>query len=230
MSTFVMIPGRGGLAWYWHRVVPLLEQAGHVALPVDLPADDDSAGFSEYADRVVERARGHHDVVLVASSLGGFTAPLVTARLPVDAVVLVNAMIPQPGETPGSWTDNTGADSARREAAERDGYEPAFDPGSHTSAAAYFMHDVPRDVMAAAASHQRPQSPRVFGSACDFASWPPVPIHVAVGRDDRFLPVDLQRRVALERLGIDIDELPGGHLIALARPVELADYLLTCVP
>ncbi len=29
MSTFVLIPGAGGAAWYWHRVVPLLRAAGH---------------------------------------------------------------------------------------------------------------------------------------------------------------------------------------------------------
>jgi len=31
--------------------------------------------------------------------------------------------------------------------------------------------------------------------------------------------------VARERLGLDIDEIPGGHLAALSRPVELADQL-----
>ena len=37
MSTFVLIPGAGGTAWYWHRVAPLLREAGHEAIPVDLP-------------------------------------------------------------------------------------------------------------------------------------------------------------------------------------------------
>jgi hypothetical protein len=31
--------------------------------------------------------------------------------------------------------------------------------------------------------------------------------------------------VAQERLGIAADELPGGHLVALSRPRELADWL-----
>jgi len=33
----VFLPGAGGLAWYWHRVVALVEEAGHNALAVDLP-------------------------------------------------------------------------------------------------------------------------------------------------------------------------------------------------
>jgi len=46
-----------------------------------------------------------------------------------------------------------------------------------------------------------------------------------VGRDDRFFPAEFQRQVARERLGIDVDEGPGGHLVALSHPVELADLL-----
>ena len=39
----LLIPGAGGSAWYWHRVVPLLEQAGLAVIAVDLPADDPEA-------------------------------------------------------------------------------------------------------------------------------------------------------------------------------------------
>lgn len=28
-ATFVLVPGAGGQAWYWHRVVPELEARGH---------------------------------------------------------------------------------------------------------------------------------------------------------------------------------------------------------
>ena len=98
MSTFVLIPGAGGAAWYWHRIVPQLREAGHQAIAVDLPASDDSAGLVEYAGIVAAAIGDRTDVVLVAQSLGGFTAPLVAAAVPVRAVVLVNAMIPVPGE------------------------------------------------------------------------------------------------------------------------------------
>jgi Asp-tRNA(Asn)/Glu-tRNA(Gln) amidotransferase A subunit family amidase len=47
---FVLIPGSGGAAtWYWQRVVPLLRDAGHEAVPVDLPGADPAAGLPEYA-------------------------------------------------------------------------------------------------------------------------------------------------------------------------------------
>jgi hypothetical protein len=46
-KTFILIPGAGGSAWYWHLVVPRLEQIGHEAVPVALPAADDAAGLPE---------------------------------------------------------------------------------------------------------------------------------------------------------------------------------------
>ena len=220
MSTYALIPGAGGAAWYWHRVVPLLQEAGHEAIAVDLPGDDDTAGLPEYTRLVVSAIGDRNDVVLVAQSLGGFTAPLVAAAVPVRALVLVNAMIPSPGETPGAWWDNTGAIEARTAAAEQGGYGTEFDE------TIYFLHDVPPEVVATGAPHQRPEAGAVFGSVCDFGAWPSVPIRVVAGADDRFFPVEFQRALARDRLGVPADVLPGGHLIALAQPARLADYLL----
>jgi hypothetical protein len=50
---------------------------------------------------------------------------------------------------------------------------------------------------------------------------------VLAGRDDRLFPIDFQRRVAKERLGVTVDALPGGHLVALSNPRGLANHLLS---
>ena len=219
MSTFVLIPGAGGVAWYWHRVVPLLEDAGHDAVAVDLPGDDESTGLREYTRLVLDAIGDRDDAVLVAQSLGAFTAPLVAARTQLTRLVLVNAMIPAPGETPGEWWGRTGSEPARVAAAERGGYSREFDLET------YFLHDVPPEVAAAGEPHQRQEADAVFGSVCDFEAWPQVPIQAVAGESDRFFPVDFQRRLAHDRLGIEADVLPGGHLMALSQPAALADYL-----
>ncbi|MFI5068405.1 MAG: hypothetical protein ACHP9Z_31110 [Streptosporangiales bacterium] len=36
-----------------------------------------------------------------------------------------------------------------------------------------------------------------------------------------------QQALARDRLGIETDILPGGHLIALSQPAKLASYLLS---
>jgi pimeloyl-ACP methyl ester carboxylesterase len=219
VSTFALIPGAGGSAWYWSGVVPLLERAGHTAVAIDLPGDDDTAGLPEYARIVVTAIADRSDVILVAQSLGGFTAPLVCAAAPVSSLVLVNAMIPVPGETAGEWWSNTGAVEAREAAANAGGYG-AFD------IATYFLHDVPPHVADEGAVHQRPEADAVFASRCDFASWPSIPIRVLCGADDRFFPAAFQQNVARHRLGVTADVRPGGHLMALSQPEAVADYLL----
>jgi hypothetical protein len=222
MRSFVLIPGAGGAAaWYWHRVVPLLRQAGHEAITVDLPADDPAAGLPEYARLVAGAIGDRDDAVLVAMSLGGFTAPMAAAAAPVASLVFVNAMIPLPGETAGAWWENTGLSQAQAEAAERGGYPAEFDLDTH------FLHDVPPEVAATGEGHQRDEADAAFQSPCDFTAWPAVPIRVVAGAADRLFPAGFQQRVARERLGLDADVLPGGHLIALSQPDALARYLLT---
>jgi hypothetical protein len=66
---------------------------------VTLPAGDDRAGWSDYAETVVAAIGDRTNRVLVAQSLGGFTASIVADRIRVDRLVLLNAMIPKPGET-----------------------------------------------------------------------------------------------------------------------------------
>jgi pimeloyl-ACP methyl ester carboxylesterase len=160
-------------------------------------------------------------VALVAQSMGGLTAPLVCGRRPVSLIVLVNAMIPSPGETGGEWWDTTGQAEAMRENDLREGRAPdaGFDPVTH------FLHDLPPDVLAEAGAHRREQSGTPFAEPWPLAAWPDVPTRVLIARDDRFFPAAFQRRVAQERLGVRPDEMPGGHLVALARPAELADRL-----
>jgi pimeloyl-ACP methyl ester carboxylesterase len=218
-TTFVLVPGAGGNSTYWHRLVDELERRGHRAVPVDLPSGDDTAGLAAYADTVVAAADGAASVVLVAQSMGGLTAPLVCERLPVALLVLVNAMVPRPGETGGEWWTVTGQERARAEHARRQGR------GGPPDDVADFFHDVPDDVAAAAQEQPFEQSVRPFEDPWPLSAWPDVPTRVLVGRDDRFFPVDFQRRVAAERLGLEVDEVQGGHLVALSRPVELADRL-----
>jgi hypothetical protein len=54
------------------------------------------------------------------------------------------------------------------------------------------------------------------------ATWPDVPTRYLLCRDDRMFPAAWARRHARERLGIEADEIDGGHYITLSRPLELA--------
>jgi len=213
MATYVLIHGAGSTSWYWHLVVPELEAQGHDVVAVDLPADDDAAGLEDYADVVEDAVGDRRGVVLVAQSMAGFTAPLVADRVPVDLMVLVAAMVPAPGESGADWWVNTRHGEAREAAGFGD------DPVE------LFLHDLPPDVRAEAMVRVRDQSGTPFEKPWPLAAWPDVPTRFLLCREDRFFPAEFQRRVVRERLGIEPDEMAGGHLPALGHPHELVERL-----
>jgi pimeloyl-ACP methyl ester carboxylesterase len=203
-------------------VVPLLIEAGHLAVAVDLP-NWAGATLTDQADAIVTAAGDPEAVVLVAQSMGGFSAPLAAGRLPVTELVLVNAMIPKPGETAGDWWDNTGQPAAQRQNDLGAGRDPdaGFDP--HT----YFFHDLSPDLvrLLEEGGDEEPAG-SLFGQPFPLTRWPGVPTRVLSGRDDRLFPLEFQRRVARDRLGLAVTELDGGHLLALSRPEALVAELL----
>jgi pimeloyl-ACP methyl ester carboxylesterase len=214
MSTFVLIHGAGDVGWYWHLVEAELRRRGHDAVAPDLPCDDDAAGLPEYADAVVAAIGDRTDLVVVAQSLGGFTAPLVCDRVPVELLVLVAPMIPAPKEAPADYWANTryGAEVQER-------YEDDI---------ALFYHDVPPELASEALRRSRKQSETRLAEPSPLAAWPDVSTRVLLCRDDRLFPAAFVRRVARERLGIAPDEIDGGHTPALSRPKELAERLEAC--
>ncbi|MDQ4026911.1 MAG: alpha/beta hydrolase [Actinomycetota bacterium] len=220
MATFVLIHGAGDTGWHWHLVEPELRARGHDVVTMDLPCDDDSAGLEEYADAVEAAIGDREDLVLVAQSFGGFTAPLVCERVAVDLMVLVTAMIPSPGETANDYWANTGWLSPEFKLEHHDGMN---EDDAWTVAA--FMHDVPLAVTTEALRNERAQSETPGLKPWPLDAWPDVPTRFLLCRDDRFFPPDWMRQVVQERLGITPDEIDGSHCVALSRPKELADRL-----
>jgi pimeloyl-ACP methyl ester carboxylesterase len=213
MTTFVLIHGAGDVGWYWHLVEAELRARGHDTVAPDLPCEDDTAGLPEYADAVVNAIGDRIDLAVVAQSLGGFTAPLVCDRVPVDLLVLIAPMIPAPGEAPADYRTTTRYEDEVRE---------SFD-----GEVALFYQDVPSELASEALKRGRVQSEARMREPTPMQAWPDVPTRVLLCRDDRLFPVAFLRRVAEERLGITPDEIGGGHTPALSRPKELVDRLET---
>lgn len=220
MATFVLIHGGGDVGWYWHLVERELHAMGRRSVAPDLPCDDDSASLDDYADAVVAAIDDRRDLVVVGQSYGGFTAPLVAARLPVDALVLVAAMIPASGERPADWWTNTGHAEAVRRQAERDGGLT----GNDDPFVGYY-HDVPRALAEKAISRERSESATAYAQPWPLAAWPAVPTRFILCTEDRFLPPPFLRRLVKERLGIVPDEIAASHCVALSRPRQLANLL-----
>jgi pimeloyl-ACP methyl ester carboxylesterase len=212
MATYALIHGGGDVGWYWHLVEDELRDRGHDTVAPDLPSEDESAGWSEYADTVIEAIGDRGEVVVVAQSLGGFTAPIVCDRIPVDLLVLVAGMVPKPGETFTEW-----AAAERKETVSE---EPDWD-----DVVGVFYHDVPDELAAEALRRGRGETSSAMGEPWPLTAWPDVPTRFLLCREDRVFPAEFVRKVVKNRLGITPDEIDGGHTPALSRPKELADRL-----
>lgn len=221
MAPFVLVPGAGGNAWDWHLVVPALEARGHDATPVDLPAGDDTAGLAAYAGVIVDAIGDRRDVIVAALSFGAFSAPLACERAPVSLLVLLNPMIPMPGEPFNDWWSATRQGAAFAEV----GRELALTERDLQDDDVLYYHDVPADKVTEAKALPGEQSSTPLSEPWPLERWPDVPTRVLVGRDDRLFPVAFQRRVARERLGLEIDVVPGGHMAAISHPAEVGQRL-----
>lgn len=225
MAVFALIHGAADVGWYWHLVRPELQALGHEVVAPDLPCDDPTATLDDYADAVLEAVGDRRGLIVVGQSYGGFTAALVAARAPVDALVFLAGMIPAPGETPADWWTNTGYRQAVAEQAGRDGGLTGNDDPFVA-----FLHDVPRPLAEEALSRTRGESDVAYTSPWPLAALPAVPTHSIVCTQDRFFPAPFLRRLGAERLGVTADEIPAGHCVALSRPRELAELLVGYVP
>jgi pimeloyl-ACP methyl ester carboxylesterase len=225
MATFVLIHAAGGAGWDWHLLEPVLRARGHRTVAPDLPGDDDTLTLVDYRDAVLAAVGLQDDlvrpVVVVAHSFGAFTGPLVADRLEADAIVLVAAMVPAPGERPDDWWDRVGyAEAVAEQAAADGGLTGNEDPFVE------YYHDVPRALAEQALARDRAH-PSVASGAEPWPldAWPQIRTGSIVCTEDRLFPPALLRRLARERLGVEPDEIAAGHCVALSRPDELADLL-----
>ena len=218
MTTFLLVPGGGCDPSCWRFVVDELARRGHRGIAVDLPCEDDSADLDAYADAVVSQHRDDGESpVVVAHSFGGFTGALACTRVGATALIYASAMIPRPGERPADWWASTGCVDAQRSAARAGGY----DPDDETE---LYCNGVDAAVVAAEVPRGQSETPTV-------APWPAselprISTRFVLFADDRFFPEGFMRGVVADRLRVEPESTPGGHMAMLSHPVELTDRIL----
>ncbi len=214
VTTYVLIPGAGGEAWYWHLVVPLLEAAGHRAVAVELPAGDPEAGLDAYVAAALDAVGPPKDeMAVVGQSLGAFTAPVVAERLGAVELIFVAAMIPKPGETAGGWWSTSGFREVWG--------DQEMDDMQH------FFHDLPPALLQEVLERGEPeQTGRVMEDPFPLDEMPLVRTRGIAASDDRFFPVAFMDGLIRDRLGVEPEHVAAGHLPALANPSGLVEVLL----
>lgn len=227
---FVLIHGGQQGAWVFDRLVDSLEDRGHQALALDMPAHDANAGAAEYAETIAKSlAHVRDDVVLVGHSMGGLTIPLVPQLRPVRRLVFVCAAYPEPGrshfevklEEPGENV-SSGPSAAWEQPGD-------FHVLPRDAARELFFHDCAPDLQDWALDRLRLQAEKPLREKTPLISWPDFPRTLIIATEDRCIPLDSARRTARRLFDEEPLELPGGHCLSLSQPDLLADALVAAI-
>lgn len=228
MATFALVPGAWHGAWCWERVTPLLRDAGHETIAIDLPCEDPALGCAAYRDVALDAiGDADGDLVVVGHSAGGLTAPLIAAERPTCRLVFLSALLPLPGRP---FTEQNEAEGILQHAyqagieTDENGCRRWFDAQicGQTMYAGCAADDV-----AWAFAHLRPQSSTMYTEPSPLTAWPDVPIVDVRGDADQLVSPAWAIRAAPERLGVESTVIPGaGHSAMLSHPREVAALLL----
>jgi pimeloyl-ACP methyl ester carboxylesterase len=229
MSTFALVHGAWLGGWCWERLTPELESKGHRVITMDLPVDDSSASFDDYADIVCGAIAGilGDDLVLVGHSMGGQTVPLVAARRQTRRLVYLCGVPPTPGrpfaeqmakESEMLNTDYTRGLSEKDSEGRRSWVDEEL-------LRYHVLGDCDDPTASDAFARLRPQSIEPYKVPCSLPAYPAADTTYVLCTEDRMVNPQWSRRIAHDWLNAELIELPGGHSPFLSRPRELAEVL-----
>lgn len=109
-KTIVFVHGAWGGGWQFHKVQPLLEQAGHrvyrptmTGLGERVHLAGPEVGLETHIEDIVKvlEFEDLHEVVLIGHSYGGMVIAGVAHRVPerVDMLIFMDAILPETGES-----------------------------------------------------------------------------------------------------------------------------------
>ena len=218
MTDFVLIHSTGQSAAGWDRLIAELEARGARGHAVDLPNDRPELVAQDYASFLADRYGDLDEPVVLAHSGSGPLLPAAAAALRARRQVWLAAWVPHASL---SFFDDARAH-----------IEEAFYPGwvgqdptvDDESAIHFVYHDCDAEALAWALTTRRPFFPEAVYNE-PIALEPAIPSTYILALEDRTILPGWQRKMALERLGVQPVELHGGHCPNVSRPAHLAEIL-----
>jgi pimeloyl-ACP methyl ester carboxylesterase len=218
--TIVLVHGAFAESASWDGVIDPLVAEGHRVVAAANPLRGLAADAASVSD-LVRTIEG--PVVLVAHSYGGAVISNVDADAgEIAGLVYVNGFAPESGENcfelagmfPGSMLGEETARPVSRSDGTTDLY---IAPDSFHDV---FCQDVPAPQAALMAATQRPATQEAFVEPSgDHPLWKDVPSWFLIGEEDRIIPTELQRHMAVRaRSQREIVVAGASHAIAVSRP------------
>jgi pimeloyl-ACP methyl ester carboxylesterase len=222
-TRIVLVHGADSDGSIWSKVIPILTDAGHRVIAVQLPLH--SLGDDiDTVERAVELIGG--PAILVGHSYGGvvitnagYNNPNVTglvyvAALAPDENETINDFFEQvPEENLKAFTENTELDSAGFLYVKPDKFHELF------------AHDVDPAGTEILAAVQKPLNQSIGLEKSGPPAWKQLPSWYQISENDRLIPADLQRSYA-ERINATTLSLNSSHASLISHPDEIAHLII----
>lgn len=233
--TFVLVHGAWAGEFAWAKVRPLLEQAGHTVVTLDLLGHGADAtplaqitmeAYIAQVRAVVEQQPGK--VTLVGHSMGGMVVSGVAEQIPdkIHAVVYLSAYLPQHGQDMQgiSGTDTESAIGPNLE------FAPDFSAATikrESILTAFGERCTPADQQLILEKHRaEPLAPFQGKATVTAQGLGRVPKYYILTLHDKGVGTSLQRRMIAANGGVrQVFELESGHSPYFEVPAELVAVL-----
>ena len=223
MADFVLIHSTGQSAAGWDRLIGELDARGARGHAVDLPNDRPELRAQDYANLLADRFSGLDRPVVLAHSGSGPLLPAAAATLGAQRQVWLAAWVPH---SPVTVMDDMRMHKEEAFNLDWIGQDPTVDD----AVAIHFVyHDCDSETQAWALTTRRPFFPEaVYDEA--IALEPSIPSTYIVALEDRTIRPHWQRRMALERLGLQSLDVVPKHVGSSGPPWRLSAVQGSSVP
>lgn len=226
MTTFLLIHGGCHRSWCFDPLLPYLEERGFRADAIDLPYDDPQISLAELGQAAEAAVSAvDDDIIVVGHSMGGHVAPLAVNAPNVFGLVMLCAVVPEPGISglklnadPENAPYVVPPDAVELDPAARMSFRSAEVLGE------LLYNDCDDATVSWAWERLNALATPINVDSCPLREWPDVPTVSIICTDDRIVAPAWSRRAAA-RIGAITIELPGSHSPFASRPRELAEAL-----
>ncbi len=218
-KSVVLVHGAFADGSSWHRVAPILQEAGLEVIAVQNPLDS-LEGDVAFTVRAIERAEG--PVVLVGHSWGGVVITEAGDHDKVQSLVYVAAYAPEEGQSLLDVAEAYPAPAGIKSlVADEAGY-------LHLPAAAvaeWFAQDLTPAETAFMTVSQGALNSAALKQPVSKASWQEKPVFYAISGQDHMTPSQLQRNLA-KKLNATTIEVDASHASMLSQPNAIAELII----
>ncbi|HEU4823989.1 MAG TPA: alpha/beta hydrolase [Nitrososphaeraceae archaeon] len=202
----------------WSKVIPLLQNAGHKVIAVQLPLHslaDDIATVKRAIDLVGGPA------ILVGHSYGGFVITNAAYNNPnVKGLVYLAAFAPNEGQSLSNFVDVTKFPKGFL-VVDSGGFV-YINPAMFHQAFAQDIDPAQAKVMAAT---QKPYNQSILAEKSGPPAWKQLPAWYQISENDHAIPPDAERMFA-KQINATTISLPSSHASPVSHPNEVAQLIL----